>query len=81
MYSPDIKEYIRFLFFMLDKFSTSPEKSSTSEDPRHILMLRSASFTPLGRSRGSPPCGHSKPIYFSIPSLLRDVNSRRIRHT
>ena len=45
---PDMREYITFLFSMLDEFSAYPKKTSLKEgDPKLIRMLHSSSFTPL----------------------------------
>ena len=47
MQYPDIKEYITFLFSMLDEFSATQEKIPKKGDPRPIPMLHSSFFTPL----------------------------------
>ena len=81
MQYPDIKEYITFMFSMLDEFFISEEDISKRGRPQTYPDASLIVFYTVMTLKGITAMRAQQRICFIIPSGLRDVGSRRVRHT
>ncbi len=81
MYYPDMREYIRFLFLMLDEFSNTEEKVSKSGRPKTYADASLIVFYTIMTLKGITTMRAQHDYLFHHPSTLKDVNSRYVRLT
>ena len=79
MYYPDIKEYITFLFFMLDEFSATQETVSKRDRPQTYADASLIVFYAVMTLKGITAISDGFPVMFQ--ALSANVNARKVLDT
>ena len=79
MYYPDIKEYITFLFFMLDEFSATQETVSKRGRPQTYADASLIVFYAVMTLKGITAISDGFPVMFQV--LSANVNERKVLDT